>query len=52
LKPKLVYIIFKNSVRASKKTSYFNFTKINWLMLLKEIIVVHSENHTKPINTN
>jgi hypothetical protein len=26
-------------------------TMINWLMLLKEIITVYSENYTKPINT-
>jgi hypothetical protein len=26
-------------------------TKINWLMLFKEIIVVCSGNHMKPINT-
>jgi hypothetical protein len=26
-------------------------TKINWLMLFKEINTVYSENHTKPINT-
>jgi hypothetical protein len=25
-------------------------TTINWLMLLREIIAVYSENHTKPIN--
>jgi hypothetical protein len=48
LKPKLVYIIFKNSVRTSKRTPHFTITKINWLMLFKEIIVVYSENDTKP----
>jgi hypothetical protein len=26
-------------------------TKLNWLMLSKEIIAVYSENQTKPINT-
>jgi hypothetical protein len=26
---KLVYIIFKNSVRTAKETSHFTFTKIN-----------------------
>jgi hypothetical protein len=26
-------------------------TKISWLMLLKEIIAVDTENHMKPINT-
>jgi hypothetical protein len=31
LKPKLVKIIFKNSVRTSKRTPHFTITKINWL---------------------
>jgi hypothetical protein len=26
-------------------------TKLNWLMLLKEIISVYGENHEKPTNT-
>jgi hypothetical protein len=50
LKPKLVEIIYKNSVRTSKKTRHFTITKINWLTL-KEIIAVYIENHTGPINT-
>jgi hypothetical protein len=49
--PKLIYILFKNSVRTSKRTPNFTITKINWLMLFKEIIAVYSENHAKPINT-
>jgi hypothetical protein len=44
-------MIFINSVRTAKKTPHFTFTKINWLMLFKEIIVVYFENHTKLINT-
>jgi hypothetical protein len=44
-------MLFKNSVRASKRTPHFTITKINWLMLFKEIIAVYSENHAKPINT-
>jgi hypothetical protein len=28
-----VFIIFKNSVRTSKRTPHFTITKINWLML-------------------
>jgi hypothetical protein len=47
-KPKLVYMLFKNSVRTSKRTPLFTITKINWLMLFKEIIAVYSENDTKP----
>jgi hypothetical protein len=51
LKPKLVEIIFKNSVRTAMKTPHFTITEINWLTLFKEIIAVYSENHAKPINT-
>jgi hypothetical protein len=48
---KLVYILFKNSVHTSKRTPHFTITKINWLMLFKEVIAVYSENHAKPIST-
>jgi hypothetical protein len=51
LKMKVVYILFKNSVRTSERTPHITVTKINWLMLFKEIIAVYSEKHTKPINT-
>jgi hypothetical protein len=51
LKPKLVKIIYKNSVRTAKKTQHFTITKINWLTLFKEIIAVYTENHMKHINT-
>jgi hypothetical protein len=51
LKPKLVQIIFKNSVRTAKKTQLFTITKIKFLTLFDEIIAVYSENHTKNINT-
>jgi hypothetical protein len=44
-------MLFKNSVRTSKRTPHFTITKINWLTLFKEIIAVYSENHTEPINT-
>jgi hypothetical protein len=47
LKLKLVYIIFKNSVRTAKKTQHFTITKINLLTMCKEIIAVHSENKYK-----
>jgi hypothetical protein len=50
-KPKLIQIIFKNSICTAKKTQHSTITKINWLILLKEIIAVYSENHMKPINT-
>jgi hypothetical protein len=42
---------YNNSVCTAKKTQHFTITKINWLMLFKEIIAVYSENHTKRINT-
>jgi hypothetical protein len=51
LKPKLIQIIFKNSVRTAEKTQHFTITKINLLTLFKEIIAVYSEYHTKHINT-
>jgi hypothetical protein len=51
MKTKLVYILFKNSVRTAKGTPNFTITKINWLMLFKEVIAVYSKNHAKPINT-
>jgi hypothetical protein len=44
-------MLFKNSVRTSKRTPHFTITKINWLTLFKEIIAVYSEKHAKPINT-
>jgi hypothetical protein len=42
-------IVLQNSVRTSKRTPHFTITKINWLMLFREIITVYSENHAKPI---
>jgi hypothetical protein len=44
-------MLFKSSVHTSNRTPHFTITKINWLMLFKEIIAVHGENHAKPINT-
>jgi len=44
-------MLFKYSVRTSKRTPHFTITKINWLTLFKEIIAVYTENHTKLINT-
>jgi hypothetical protein len=41
-------MLFKNSVRTSKRTPHFPITEINWLTLFKEIIAVYSENHAKP----
>jgi len=51
LKAWLVEIIFKNSVRTSKRTPHFTITKINFLTLFKKIIPVYAENDTKHINT-
>jgi hypothetical protein len=47
LKPKLVEIIFKNSVRTSKRTPHFTITKIKLLTLFKEIIALYRQNHTR-----
>jgi hypothetical protein len=44
-------MLFKNSVRTSKRTPHFTITEINWLMPFKEVIAVYSDNHTKPIYT-
>jgi hypothetical protein len=51
LRPKLVYIIDKNSVRTTKKTQHFTVTKINRLTLFKEIIAVYCENRMKHVTT-
>jgi hypothetical protein len=49
LKTKLVSMLFKSVPQREHQTS--TITKINWLMLFKEIIAVYSENHAKPRNT-
>jgi hypothetical protein len=36
-------MLFKNSVRTSKRTPHFTITKINWLMMFKDVF------NTKPI---
>jgi hypothetical protein len=51
LRPKLVQIIFKDSVRTAKKTPHFTVTKINRLTLFKEIIAVYCQNDATHINT-
>jgi hypothetical protein len=33
-------MLFKDSVRTSKRTPHFTITKINWLTVFKEIIAV------------
>jgi uracil DNA glycosylase len=49
-RPKLTWIIFKNSVFTAKKTELFSITKIKWLITFKETITVYSENQKKLIN--
>jgi uracil DNA glycosylase len=39
-----------NSVLTANKIQHFSTTETEWLMLIKEIIAAHSENHHKPIN--
>jgi hypothetical protein len=48
---KFIQIIFRNSLLTSNKTQDMSITKISWLMLLRKIIALSSENHTKLINT-
>jgi hypothetical protein len=43
-------LIFKNSVRSARKTRHFTITKINFIMLFKEIIAVYTEIRTRPMN--
>jgi hypothetical protein len=43
-------MLFKNSVRTSKRTPHLTITSINWLTLFKEIIAVYSEKHKQSIN--
>jgi hypothetical protein len=49
--PKVVYIIFKNSVHTTKKNTHFVIRKISLLMLFKETNPVYKKKHNKPINT-
>jgi hypothetical protein len=43
LKPKLVYIIFKNPDRTSQRTQHFITTNISLLTLLKETTAVYTD---------
>jgi hypothetical protein len=45
-------MLFKNSVRTSKRTPHFIITDINWLTPFKEIITVYTDNRAKLIKTN
>jgi hypothetical protein len=51
LRLKVVYIMFKNSVRTSKRTPRFVFTKTNPLMVFKGVKGVYIEERKKPVNT-
>jgi hypothetical protein len=51
LKHKFYLIIFKKPARTAKKAQHATLTKIKWLTLFKEIIVVYSDNRTKHANT-
>jgi hypothetical protein len=46
-----VYILINDLVRTAKKAQHFTITKINFLMLFKEVISVYTENHTKTTTT-
>jgi hypothetical protein len=43
LKPKFVQSIFKNLVCTSKKTPHFSFSKINWVMLDKDMSPIYNQ---------
>jgi hypothetical protein len=43
-------IIFNNPVRTAKKTPRFSITKISFVTLFEEIILVHTENRTKHVS--
>jgi hypothetical protein len=45
LKPKLASVLFKHSVRNAKKARPITITKLNLLMVLKEIIVIYPESY-------
>jgi hypothetical protein len=51
LKPKLVWIILKDTVRSSKKTLHFSIENIKWLTPFKKTITAYTENHIKRKNT-
>lgn len=50
LKPKPISIKQKNSVSTAKQHNNSPITKIDWLMLLREIIAFNCENLMKLIN--
>jgi hypothetical protein len=50
LKPKLVQMLFKNSVHTSERTPHFTITKISWIMLFREIITIYNYKHIKATN--
>lgn len=47
LETKVISIIFKAPLLTSKKAQRVCVTRINWLILFKEISTVYCENHTK-----
>jgi hypothetical protein len=50
LKPNLVFMLFKYSVLTSKKAQPITITKIDRLMMFKEIIAVCSKNNMKSVS--
>jgi hypothetical protein len=47
---KLISIIFQTSVRTSQETHYVFATTTSRLMLFRETVAVHRENHTEHTN--
>jgi hypothetical protein len=44
--------VFKNSVHVSSRTTDFTITSTNFSRLIKEVLAVYIETHTKPIKIN
>jgi hypothetical protein len=40
--------MFKTSVRTSKRTQHFTITKINWLIVFKEVTEIYCKKHKNP----
>jgi hypothetical protein len=45
-------MLFKNPVRTSKRTPYFTITRMNLLMLFKEIFALYSAKYRKELSRN
>lgn len=51
LMPRLTKIICKPSDLTANKTQRIFTASVNWLMLIREITAVYSDDHMKPVNS-